>query len=116
VHAFAPITALWLVLLPMVDMFTIMYRRLKRGKSPMAPDRTHLHHILLRAGYKKKATLNIMLFVQVLFVCIGVLFVAWGIHESFSFVAALVFVGLYQLLMKRSWKFIRWSKRRFATA
>ena len=56
VNAFEPIIALWLVLLPMTDMFTIMYRRIKRGKSPMAPDRTHIHHILLRAGFGKRAS------------------------------------------------------------
>ena len=114
VNAFAPVTALWLVLLPMTDMFTIMYRRIKRGKSPMAPDRTHIHHILLRAGFCKKSTLNIIVVFQVAFVVLGVAIVAQGFAEAFSFSLVIAFVLAYQLLMKRSWKFIRWSKRRFA--
>lgn len=114
VNAFAPVTALWLVLLPMTDMFTIMYRRIKRGKSPMAPDRTHIHHILLRAGFCKKNTLNIIVLFQALFALLGVVIVSQGFAESFSFAAVITFVVAYQLLMKRSWKFIRWSKKRFA--
>lgn len=33
--------------------------------------------------------------------------------EHVSFAGAIVFVGLYQALMKRYWGFIRWNKRRF---
>ncbi len=113
VNAFAPVTALWLVLLPMTDMFTIMYRRIRRGRSPMAPDRTHIHHILLRAGFSKTNTLHIMVFVQVLFVGLGVWVVSSGFSEAFSFFLALGFVVAYQILMKRSWRFIRWKKRNF---
>lgn len=111
VGAFAPITALWLVLLPMTDMFTIMYRRVKRGKSPMAPDRTHIHHILLRAGFCKKNTLNIIVICQAAFVVLGVVIVQQGFSESFSFAAVIAFVLAYQLLMKRSWRFIRWARK-----
>lgn len=116
--AFSPVTALWFVLLPITDMFTIMYRRVKRGRSPMAPDRTHIHHIILRAGFSAKQTLYIMLCVQGLFVVVGAaLHVYKKAPDWFSFLGAIALVVLYQLLMKRSWRFIRWSKRRlFASA
>jgi len=115
--AFSPVTALWFVLLPITDMFTIMYRRIKRGRSPMAPDRTHIHHIILRAGFSAKQTLYIMLCVQGLFVVLGVVFWRTETPQWLSFVTLIGFVVAYQLLMKRSWRFIRWSKRRlFATA
>jgi UDP-GlcNAc:undecaprenyl-phosphate GlcNAc-1-phosphate transferase len=114
--AFKPITAMWFVLLPMTDMFTIMYRRLKRGRSPMAPDRTHIHHILMRAGFSPAQTLCIMVACQALLVVVGVLTTTADRPEYLSFGGALLFVGFYQLLMKRSWRFIRWNKRRFAAA
>jgi UDP-GlcNAc:undecaprenyl-phosphate GlcNAc-1-phosphate transferase len=110
--ALMPITALWLVLLPMTDMFTIMYRRIRRGRSPMAPDRTHIHHILLRAGLSQSRTLFVMVFVQIAFVFLGLAIVRFGMSEPLSFVVLLAVVAGYQLLMKRSWKIIRWSKRR----
>jgi UDP-GlcNAc:undecaprenyl-phosphate GlcNAc-1-phosphate transferase len=110
--AFTPITALWLVLLPMTDMFTIMYRRIRRGRSPMAPDRTHIHHILLRAGLSQSRTLFVMVFAQIVFVCVGGGTIKVGMSESSSFLFSLFIVVTYQLLMKRSWKFIKWSRRR----
>ncbi|WP_045860382.1 undecaprenyl-phosphate alpha-N-acetylglucosaminyl 1-phosphate transferase [Teredinibacter purpureus] len=109
--AFSPVTALWFVLLPMTDMFTIMYRRIKRGRSPMAPDRTHIHHIIMRAGFSKVHTLYIMLVAQGLFVVTGIALMNAGQPDWLSFLLAVVFVTGYQLLMRRSWRFIRWSKR-----
>ncbi len=112
--AFSPITSLWLVLLPMTDMFTIMYRRLKRGKSPMSPDRTHIHHMLLRAGFKKYQTLHIMVLIQLGFVTLGIFIMEQGYSDLASFTLAVAFVLLYQLMMKRSWRLIRWMRRRLA--
>lgn len=113
IAAFTPVTALWFVLLPMTDMVTLMYRRIKRGKSPLAPDRTHIHHILMRAGFSSRQTLYIMLFVQLVLVSIGTVFNFMPDAEAISFSSCLLFVLAYQLLMKRSWRFIRWNKRRY---
>ncbi len=113
--AYSPVTALWFVLLPITDMFTIMYRRVKRGKSPMAPDRTHIHHIILRAGFSAQQTLYIMLCMQGAFVVLGVLFYVKQWPEWLSFISAFGIVVVYQLLMQRSWRFIRWSKRKLFT-
>jgi len=112
--AFSPITSLWLVLLPMTDMFTIMYRRLKRGRSPMAPDRTHIHHMLLRAGFKKYQTLHIVVLLQLAFVCVGIFILEHGYSELASFTLAIAFVVFYQFVMKRSWRLIRWTRRRLS--
>lgn len=114
IAAFDPIVAIWFVLLPMTDMFTLMYRRLKRGKSPLAPDRTHIHHILMRAGFKPWQVLYTLVTVQLAMMVSGIMMYFYQVPEVVSFAAAVVFVGLYQLLMKRSWRFIRWNKRRFA--
>lgn len=114
VAAFEPAVAIWFVLLPMTDMFTIMYRRVKRGKSPVAPDRTHIHHILIRAGFKSWQVLCILVVVQAAMVAAGVMTTTAGAPEYVSFMGVLAFVGAYQLLMKRAWRFIRWNKRRFA--
>lgn len=116
VAAFAPAAAIWFVLLPMTDMFTLMYRRVKRGKSPVAPDRTHIHHILMRAGFKSWQALYILALVQAIMVMIGIVTTVYSVPDYVSFMGVLAFVGLYQLLMKRSWRFIRWNKKRFAFA
>ncbi len=112
--AFSPITSLWLVLLPMTDMFTTMYRRLKRGQSPMCPDRTHIHHMLLRAGFKKYQTLHIMVLIQLAFVTLGIFIMEQDYSELASFTLVVAFVILYQMGMKRSWRLIRWARKRLA--
>ena len=47
----APIIVAWLLIIPAADSLAVIFRRIRRGRSPLAPDRTHLHHILQRAGF-----------------------------------------------------------------
>ncbi|WGZ96165.1 MAG: UDP-N-acetylglucosamine--undecaprenyl-phosphate N-acetylglucosaminephosphotransferase [Candidatus Thiothrix putei] len=56
-RSFRPVTALWLVAIPLMDMVAIMFRRLRKGKSPLAADRDHLHHILMRNGLSDRQAL-----------------------------------------------------------
>ncbi|MCE7627551.1 UDP-N-acetylglucosamine--undecaprenyl-phosphate N-acetylglucosaminephosphotransferase, partial [Vibrio fluvialis] len=51
-----PVTALWLIALPLMDMTAIMIRRIRRGDSPFKPDREHLHHICQRLGLSSRQT------------------------------------------------------------
>jgi UDP-GlcNAc:undecaprenyl-phosphate GlcNAc-1-phosphate transferase len=39
---------------PILDIFTVVVARLRRGKSPFAADKRHLHHRLLRAGLSQR--------------------------------------------------------------
>ncbi|ODT11885.1 MAG: hypothetical protein ABS35_41140, partial [Kaistia sp. SCN 65-12] len=42
---------LWIVAVPVVDTLSLMVRRPLAGRSPMAADRSHLHHLLIDRGY-----------------------------------------------------------------
>jgi UDP-GlcNAc:undecaprenyl-phosphate GlcNAc-1-phosphate transferase len=46
-----PVTALWIVGLPVFEFFWTILRRLLHGRSPLRPDAGHFHHLLLRAGF-----------------------------------------------------------------
>jgi UDP-GlcNAc:undecaprenyl-phosphate GlcNAc-1-phosphate transferase len=46
----SPVLPLLLLGLPILDTLTAMVRRIARGQSPFAADRTHLHHRLMDAG------------------------------------------------------------------
>jgi UDP-GlcNAc:undecaprenyl-phosphate GlcNAc-1-phosphate transferase len=48
--ALAPITAVWILALPIADTVTLLIRRALRGRNPFHADRQHLHHILLALG------------------------------------------------------------------
>jgi UDP-N-acetylmuramyl pentapeptide phosphotransferase/UDP-N-acetylglucosamine-1-phosphate transferase len=42
--------------LPLADMSAVIMGRLSQGRSPFYPDRRHLHHRLLRAGFSHRRT------------------------------------------------------------
>src|SRR5690606_26433909 len=113
--AFKPAAAIWFVLFPMTDMFTLMYRRVKRGKSPVAPDRTHIHHIFMRAGLKPMQCLAVLVGIQSILVVIGIVVASSNAPDVqvMSMIGVGIFVMSYQLLMRRSWRLVRWSRRRF---
>lgn len=113
-RAFEPCQALWFVLFPMTDMVTLMYRRLSRGRSPFSADRTHIHHILQRAGFKNWQVLNLLMLMQLTFILMAVVVSYFEYSEAFHFALAGAFLIAYQLFLRRSWRFIRWNKRRFA--
>lgn len=46
-----PISALWVVVIPLCDTVSLMVRRLAAGRSPFSADRQHLHHLLLDLGF-----------------------------------------------------------------
>lgn len=43
-------SALWIVAVPLTDMFSSIVRRMLAGMTPMSPDRKHLHHLLMAQG------------------------------------------------------------------
>lgn len=50
--AFIPIVLpLVIVMLPLLDFALAVFRRMRAGKSPFAPDRKHLHHRMLDLGH-----------------------------------------------------------------
>lgn len=57
----SPVTALLILVVPIVDTLTIMSKRVINGGSPFRADRYHLHHILMRNGLSKKGTIKIII-------------------------------------------------------
>ena len=59
--AFMPVLLPILVLfLPVLDMMMAIVRRLRKGQSPMHPDRMHLHHRMLRIGHSVRGAVLIL--------------------------------------------------------
>lgn len=80
-----PVTALWLIAVPLMDMAAIMIRRIKQGKSPFKPDREHLHHICQRLGFSPLQTLLLICFISATFASIGVLGELYEVPEYWMF-------------------------------
>jgi len=111
--AISPIGVLWFVLLPITDMATTIGRRLRRGRSPLAPDRTHIHHIIMRAGLTKYQALILLSGLQLVLVSIGMMITLSKGMDLVGFLLAIFLVICYQLIIGRSWRIVRWSRRRF---
>ena len=61
-HAIRPVTALWLVAIPLMDTFSVMGRRVLSRRSPFSADRGHLHHVLSRLlGSPRRALFPMLL-------------------------------------------------------
>jgi UDP-GlcNAc:undecaprenyl-phosphate GlcNAc-1-phosphate transferase len=54
--ALTPISAVWILALPIGDTVTLLVRRGLRGRNPFHADRQHLHHILLALGLSSGQT------------------------------------------------------------
>lgn len=67
-----PVTALWIIAVPLMDMVAVMARRMMKGVSPFKPDRTHLHHLFQRSGFSSKQTLVAISSISLSFALFGV--------------------------------------------
>jgi undecaprenyl-phosphate alpha-N-acetylglucosaminyl 1-phosphatetransferase len=104
--AMTPVTALWLFAVPLIDTMTVMIRRLWLRKSPFHPDRFHLHHLLLRAGFKTSDAVLVIVLLHGLFGVIGLTGLYLGVWEVLMFVGFLgIFCG-YLYVASRPWRCI----------
>ena len=92
---FRPITAVWLLALPIMDTLAVMIRRIRLNKSPFLPGRDHIHHQLMNIGLSSRKTLVILVAFSMSLVGVGVLCEVKEVPESFMFYGILILFGLY---------------------
>jgi len=104
----APVTALWLFALPLIDTISMMMRRMLLGRSPFRADQEHFHHILLAAGFGPKQTLLLMLSIALAAACVGLAghFLKIPEHRMFFGFLGLSALHFYTIM----WT---WHRRRF---
>jgi len=55
-----PVTALFLVAIPLFDMVLVTLKRAQGGRSPFHADRSHIHHLLLNVGASQFSTVAVI--------------------------------------------------------
>lgn len=85
----APVTMVWLVVVPATDLLWSIIRRVANGRSPLIPDSEHLHHDLIRAGFGVRAVFVTMLSIAVLAACTGIALDVASLPEWVSLVLLL---------------------------
>lgn len=106
-----PITALWLIAVPLMDMAAIMFRRVRRGVSPFKPDREHLHHIFQRLGFTPRQTLAMICAIASSFAGVGIYGELLKVPESTMFILFLGCFASYTVAMSYVWRITSWVRR-----
>ena len=86
-----PITSVWILAVPLLDMGAVMFLRMLQKKSPFAADRQHLHYILIDIGFSVGQVVGMMGVASVATSALALLAEAHGVPEYVMFAA---FVGL----------------------
>jgi UDP-N-acetylmuramyl pentapeptide phosphotransferase/UDP-N-acetylglucosamine-1-phosphate transferase len=63
-----PLIAFGVLIVPLFDTLRVFTWRLLKGKSPLHPDRNHIHHRLLEVGLNHMQTSLLIMFTNILFV------------------------------------------------
>ena len=111
-QAVYPIVIVFVLLVPSMDTVAIILRRLSQGRSPMSPDRAHLHHILRRCGLSVPATVGL---IHLSVLCSGLLGIfAWQMNlpEWPMFLMASMLILGYSFALINSHKILRWQLRK----
>jgi len=99
-----PVTALWIIAVPLMDMAAIMFRRIRRGDSPFKPDREHLHHIFQRLGFKPLTTSFIIFAFSAVLASVGIVGELLLIPDYVMFYSFMVLFIVYNYLLAHIWK------------
>ncbi len=98
------IVALSILFVPVFDSFRVFINRARKGRSPFMADRTHLHHLLLDAGFTHSETVVILLLSNILIITIALYVQDENINialASIILVAMALFSFLYYTRHKR---------------
>jgi len=100
----APSMAIAILILPLFDTLRVFTLRILKGKSPFHPDRNHIHHMMIDAGFSHTQASGILIVVNFLF-----MLVAFSLQDLGN-LSLLVVILLLAMLMSYILK--RISKRR----
>ncbi|WP_257324848.1 undecaprenyl-phosphate alpha-N-acetylglucosaminyl 1-phosphate transferase [Pseudoalteromonas rhizosphaerae] len=107
-----PVTVLFFVALPIIDMVAIIIRRLKKRKSPFVADRDHIHHIFMRGGLTPKLTLLILVSFSLLSAAFGLILEFINAPDIMILLAFGSLCLAYSIMVLHSWKFCKWLRAR----
>jgi len=100
-----PVTALWLVAVPLMDMLSTMLRRARGGMKLMKADRSHLHHTLMDMGLDPRQTLTLL--VCIALTCAGIGLALEQAPEYLSLLLYFLLFVVHCLCVLKSWVFGR---------
>jgi UDP-GlcNAc:undecaprenyl-phosphate GlcNAc-1-phosphate transferase len=107
-YKFGWVEAMFCVLLPILDALVVIVRRIVKGRSAFTADRSHLHHLLILAGFSVRATWCIIVLIALLFLGSGLLIKTIAPWASIYMLLALSLT--YFWVFFRASQFVKWSR------
>jgi len=110
-----PIIVLLVLAVPISDTIVVMTKRICAGMSPFKPDKTHLHHILIRQGFDGGRPVKIILFLCIILSSLSILGVIFQISERLLFALFISYFILNYLadsLVEKAMKVIKSFQRK----
>ena len=100
----APAIAIAILVLPLYDTLSVFMRRIVRGRSPFAPDKTHIHHQLLSFGLNHSQSTAVLIAVNLLFIGVAFYFNQLGLVAVLELEFALAFIFTLVLIIIPRWR------------
>ena len=85
-----PAVAIGIMILPLFDTLRVFIMRAMRGRSPMSPDRNHIHHLLIDFGFTHMKATGILVMVNTVFIVMALNLQSLG---SFNLIALILFLA-----------------------
>jgi UDP-GlcNAc:undecaprenyl-phosphate/decaprenyl-phosphate GlcNAc-1-phosphate transferase len=110
-----PIVVLWLMPIPIFELFTSTTRRIVRGMSPTEADTGHFHHVLVRAGLSVRAICALYFVVSLASCAFGIWASKAGVTEPLMLVGFCLMFGGWLALVRLAARMVpllpRWFHR-----
>jgi UDP-GlcNAc:undecaprenyl-phosphate GlcNAc-1-phosphate transferase len=97
-------TAACIIIIPLVDTLRIVILRISKGQSPFAPDKSHVHHAIMRLGMSHSQTTLTLGGVQILYIVLAITFHKFGdiyVLSGLLVLSFLLSVTLDRLIISR---------------
>jgi UDP-N-acetylmuramyl pentapeptide phosphotransferase/UDP-N-acetylglucosamine-1-phosphate transferase len=97
------VTAMCVMILPLVDTMRIIIIRLSKGISPFTADKRHIHHGLVRIGLSHRRAVSILAVVHILVIAIAILLknsAEWTLMSVVLLISTALCLALDQLIAR----------------
>jgi UDP-GlcNAc:undecaprenyl-phosphate GlcNAc-1-phosphate transferase len=92
-------TAACVIIIPLVDTSRIIILRLLKKQSPFRPDKSHIHHAIMRLGKTHRQTTIILAITQIFYIGVAVVFNKIG--DKFMLIAVVLLSVVLSVILDR---------------
>jgi UDP-GlcNAc:undecaprenyl-phosphate GlcNAc-1-phosphate transferase len=97
----SPAIGFAVLMVPLFDTMRVFSLRILARRSPFAPDKNHIHHLLLDLGYSHATVTYILAVINLLFIALAYLTRGWGVTLCITALVGLASLGTGYLLYRR---------------